>query len=231
MQRYFSNKKIDDKFILDTNDLRHIKTVMRMKNNDLIEVVYKNKLFIASIQNDDIIFEKETNEKVDYKKINLIIPLLKEQKMDLIIQKATELGVFEITLYKAERSIIKLDEKKLDTKLLRWTKIAKEAAEQSKRLDIPSIKGVYNLSDLKYDELSLVCSTTEKEKNIKKILQSNKNCDKINVLIGPEGGLSINEEDTLVKNKFERITLGDRILRVETVPMFVLSVINYESME
>ena len=231
MQRYFSNQKIDNNFILDKSDLRHIKTVMRMKNNDLVEVVYQNKLFIASINNDNIKLEKETNDIINYKKINLIIPLLKEQKMDLIIQKAVELGVFEITLYKAERSIIKLDEKKLQTKLSRWSKIAKEAAEQSKRLDIPSIKGLFNINDLKYNELSLICSTNEKQKNIKKVLQSNKNYDKINILVGPEGGLSINEEELLIKNKFEKITLGDRILRVETVPIFLLSVINYESME
>jgi 16S rRNA (uracil1498-N3)-methyltransferase len=148
------------------------------------------------------------------------------------VQKATELGVDEIIPVEMERSIVKLTNDKIEKKLERWTKICKEASEQSKRTDIPTITRVKKLSELKdLDGLKMVCSTTEKENLLKKFLTDNTNYDKINIVIGPEGGISPREEDKLVELGFQRVSLGKRIMRVETVPMFVLSVLNYEFME
>lgn len=237
MQRYFSSKKIDDKLILNEDDIYHIKTVMRMKDNDNIIVVYKKIAYLCCLENVkeniEIRIEKEL-EKVEYNtpNITLIIPILKEQKMDLILQKATELGVNEIIPIITNRSIIKLKESDYDKKLTRWMRIVKEASEQSHRIDIPNITTIKMIPELdKIEGKKLVCSTKEKTKNIKLVMKNIKTCDKINLVVGPEGGLTEKEEEQLNEIGFESITLGNRILRVETVPLFLLSIINYEYME
>lgn len=237
MQRYFSKEKIDNRFILNEDDLYHIKTVMRMKDNDNIIVVYDKKAYLCCLENVkeniQILIEKEL-EKVDYKtpNITLIIPVLKEQKMDLILQKSTELGVTEIIPFIASRSIVKLNEKDYSKKLERWGKIVKEAAEQSHRIDIPNITSIKTINELNgIGGIKVVCSTKEKVKNIKLVMKNVETCDKINLVVGPEGGLTELEEEKLNKMGFESITLGSRILRVETVPLMLLSIINYEFME
>lgn len=237
MQRYFSKKKEDNYFILDENDIRHIKLVMRMGDNEKIEVVFDNEMYICCLENvkDNIkikIINKEENKTFVFPKINLIIPILKEQKMDYILQKSTELGVYSITPIFTERTIVKIDSKEYEKRILRWQKIVKEASEQSKRNDIPIINQIINLKDIKQtNDINIVCSTIEQKNNIKNMFQNIKNCDTINVVIGPEGGLSINEEQFLNKQGFISTSLGTRILRVETVPMFILSVFNYIYME
>ena len=136
MQRYFTKEKIGNDFILSAEDLYHIKTVMRMKENDKIEVVYNNELYICKLNNGYGTILEKVDSKSYLSNVTLIIPLLTETKMDLILQKSTELGVKEIIPVIMERSKIKLDENKYDKKVLRWNKICKEASEQSKRLDI-----------------------------------------------------------------------------------------------
>ena len=237
MQRYFTNKRINNEFILNEDDLYHIKTVMRMKDNDQIIVVMDKKAYLCCLENvkENIkIIIKNELPKVDYNTpdVTLIIPILKEQKMDLILQKSTELGVSKIIPIITKRSIVKVKENEYNKKIIRWQRIVKEAAEQSHRVEIPeisSIKTIDELNDL--DGFNLVCSTKEKIKNIKLVMKNVKTCDKINLVIGPEGGLDELEEENLNKMGFVSITLGNRIMRVETVPLFLLSIINYEFME
>lgn len=236
MQRYFSKELKDNKFILNSDDVYHITRVMRMATGDNIEVVYDHTVYLCQINlndNIEIIMKEKLNSSkiVEIKKV-LIIPLLKEQKMDLILQKATELGVNEIIPVIMERSVVKLDVSKEDKRIERWTRICKEASEQSKRIDIPVITKVKKLKELDdLEGLKIVCSTAEKSLNLKKILTTNKNCDRINIVVGPEGGISPNEEQFLVDLGFTRVSLGNRIMRVETVPLFILSTLNYEYME
>lgn len=237
MQRYFTNKKVDNEFILNEDDLYHIKTVMRMKDNDQIIVVMDKKAYLCCLENvkDNIkIIIKNELPKVDYNTpdVTLIIPILKEQKMDLILQKSTELGVSKIIPIITKRSIVKVNESSQDKKIDRWRRIVKEASEQSHRVEIPEVLSIRTIDQLKdLDGFNLVCSTKEKVKNIKLVMKNVKTCDKINLVIGPEGGLDELEEERLNKMGFESITLGNRIMRVETVPLFLLSVINYEFME
>ena len=235
LQRYFSKQKIDNTFILNNDDYYHIKTVMRMTNNDNIEVVYEEIPYlceITNIENDiKIKIVKELDvikDKMPY--VTILIPILKEQKMDYILQKATELGVNEIIPVIMERSIVKVNEKELK-KLERWNRIVKEASEQSHRNTIPKIDKIEKINTLKLNGLNLVCSTIEKQNTIKKVFKNNYNCDKINMLIGPEGGISPKEEDILINNGFIPVSLGNRIMRVETVPLYLMSIINYEYME
>ncbi len=235
LQRYFSKQKIDNTFILNNDDYYHIKTVMRMTNNDNIEVVYEEIPYlceITNIENDiKIKIVKELDvikDKMPY--VTILIPILKEQKMDYILQKATELGVNEIIPVIMERSIVKVNEKELK-KLERWNRIVKEASEQSHRNTIPKIDKIEKINTLKLNGLNLVCSTIEKQNTIKKVFKNNYNCDKINMLIGPEGGISPKEEEILINNGFIPVSLGNRIMRVETVPLYLMSIINYEYME
>lgn len=235
LQRYFSKQKIDNTFILNADDYYHIKTVMRMTNNDNIEVVYEEIPYLCEINNIENnikikIIKELTVIKDKMPHVTILIPILKEQKMDYIIQKATELGVSEIIPVIMERSIVKINEKE-SKKLERWNKIVKEASEQSHRNTIPKINKIENINTLNLNGLNLVCSTVEKENTIKKVFKNNYNCDKINMLIGPEGGISPREEEILKNNGFIPVSLGNRIMRVETVPLYLMSIINYEYME
>lgn len=235
MQRYFSNSKENDKLFLINDDIYHITRVMRMKDNYKIEVIYDNDLYICNVILNELpwvdIVSKEEG-KIEDKEIILAIPLLKEQKMDLVLQKATELGVTKIIPVTMERSIVKLDDSKEVKKIDRWSKICKEASEQSKRNYIPVISNIMTLKELVKEEgIKIVCSTIEKENNLKKFLTEHKNYDKIIIVVGPEGGISSKEEEYLVSEGFTRVSLGKRIMRVETVPIFILSALNYEFME
>ena len=236
MQRYFSNSKETGKLFLINDDIYHITRVMRMKDNDKIEVIYNNDLYICNVIINELpwvdIISKEEG-KIEGKEIILAIPLLKEQKMDFVLQKATELGVTKIIPVTMERSIVKLDEIRFAKKLVRWQMICKEASEQSFRNVIPNITNVMTIDDLKNIDIDtkLVCSTKEKDNIINKYVDNLRKDDNIIFVIGPEGGLSANEEDKLNSYGYKSISLGNRILRVETATFFVASIINYINME
>lgn len=236
MQRYFVKEKIDNKFILEQSDIHHIKNVMRNKNNDKIEVVYDKKTFICNIDNINdcslsIIEELKENNELDIELV-VVCSLVKEQKMDLILQKLTELGVSKIIPLKTERSIVKIDEKRESKKLIRWQAICKEASEQAKRNNVPIVTDIYTLKDLikEVSDIKLLCSVNEKNNFINNYLQNYENCAKMIVVIGPEGGFSDKEEEFLVSNGYDRVSLGNRVLRVETATIYVASVINFCSM-
>lgn len=237
MQRYFAKEKVDNQFNLLNDDLYHIKTVMRMKNGDKVEVVYENNVYLCEVQflKDEVsIIELEqlqTTSNLE-PKITLILPFLKEQKMDLILQKGTELGIDEFIFIETERTIVKIEDKKEQSKLERWSRICKEASEQSMRLDIPNVKIERNKDNLEnLVGLKLLCSTQEKDKTVKNLLKNTRNYDKINIMIGPEGGFSVKEEIYFEKKGFTKVSLGSQIMRVETVPVFLASIIRYEFME
>lgn len=233
MQQYFAK---DDKLNLYDSDYHHIKNVMRMKKNDLIKVVYNKTVYTCKISeiSPKVSFEIiEKEEKTDTKKkILLAFPLLKEQKLDYLLQKSTEVGIDEFIPIIMSRSIIKYDTKKDDKKITRWNKIVKEASEQSNRFEIPKINSVISIKELiKYDaDLKILFTLNEKSKNIKKILEKNNKCDKILIVTGPEGGFTTEEEKLLISNGFLSCTLGSNVLRSETAPVVIASMINYEYM-
>jgi 16S rRNA (uracil1498-N3)-methyltransferase len=131
-----------------------------------------------------------------------------------------------------QRSVVKMLSEKEEKKIERWTRICKEASEQAMRLNIPVIKTYKNVKDINCnDGIKLICSTKDKSNTIRKTLQSLTKYDKITVVMGPEGGFTPKEEDYFISTGFIPVTLGTNIMRVETVPLFILSIINYENME
>lgn len=231
MQRYFAISKEDKKINLTKEDEHHIKNVMRGKIGDNIETVVNNKLYLCLIKNLNplsVEIEKELFENNELNiELSIAVSLVSEQKFDIILQKLTELGVTRIIPIRTSRSIIKIDSSKEIKKIDRWQKICKEASEQSHRCKVPIVEEIKTIDDLLKDnsELKLVCSLNENTKNIGYYLD--KNIKSILFTIGPEGGFSKEEEDKLLNNSFKSVTLGKRVLRVETATMYVASIINY----
>ena len=174
----------------------------------------------------DIISSNNEDREMDLE-LTIAISLVNEQKMDLILQKLTELGVSSIIPIKTERSIIKLDEKKEEKKINRWQSICKEASEQSKRTIVPKVENIISLKELSTikSDLKLICSLNENTKSINNYL--NKDLKKVLFVIGPEGGFTEKEETYLLSNNFLPVSLGKRVMRVETAAIFVASIINY----
>jgi len=213
------------------SDVHHIKNVLRLKPGETIELcdglgkVYQAKILDVDNNqvNCQIVSEIQTKAE-PIVKVTLAQCLPKSKKMDLIIQKTTELGVTKIIPVLAERSVSKAD------KISRWQKIAREAAEQSGRAIIPEVAETTSLKQLlaqaKNFDLALIPWELEKENNLKKVLL-NKTPKSILVAIGPEGGFSQNEIQQAKEAGFVTITLGSRILRTETAGFSLLAALNY----
>lgn len=243
MPKFFvkSNQIEENIITILGTDVNHIVNVLRLKIDDEIQVcneetgvnyntkiVELNKEFVKCN-----IFEKiQSNAEVAVY-INILQGLPKAEKMELIIQKCTELGVKEITPVEMERCIVKLDNKSASKKQERWQKIAEVAAKQSGRDIIPKINNVINIKNIcnMLKDYDIVIVPYEKERNntFKEILKNlpKKNL-KIAIVIGPEGGFEEKEIKQLEENNCKIVTLGNRILRTETVAMAMTSVIIYE---
>lgn len=233
MQQYFAkNKNLE----LEDSDYHHIKNVMRMKKDDIIKVVFDNVVYtckLTSITNKSSfeIINKEEKDKKDYS-VDVAFSLIKEQKLNYLLQKTTELGAGILIPINTKRSVVKIDKKKESSKIDRWQKICKEASEQSFRSNMSKINSILNLEDLIYMDydLKLLCSLNKNTKNIKKVIQKNNKCVKILLVVGPEGGFDPKEEEYLLNNGFVSVSLGNTVLRAETAPVVALSMINYEFM-
>ena len=232
MQRYFKDTNLDI-FDLSSDDSYHIIKVMRNNIGDKVEVVIDKCLYICEIINiDNLVTVKRLEEvKCDSELpcyVTIAQSLVKEQKMDLILQKSCELGVSEIIPINATRSIVKLD-KKESKKIERWNKILKEASEQSKRVVIPKVNEIMDVKDLvnlDYD-IKILCTVNELSRSLKNVLSRELNNLRIIFVIGPEGGFTDIEEKILIDNGFISTSFGSRVLRTETASLYALSIINY----
>lgn len=223
------------------DDVNHIKNVLRLHTDEIIHISTKEtipKTFVAKIEeiyNEKIIcsiIEECTETSESTVSISIFQGIPKADKMELIIQKCTELGVNEIYPLKLNRCVVKFNEKDSAKKIIRWQKIAEVAAKQSGRDVIPTIHEMLNINDacniLKNFDCVLVAYEQENKNSLKKILSKNKNAKKIAVIIGPEGGFEVKEINTLKEAGANIVTLGKRILRTETAPITITSVIMYE---
>ena len=232
MQRYFASKE-NEYIILSDGDVHHLLHVMRAKKGDEIEAVVDNKLYACLVESVNPLVIKTnyvipTDSELD-EEITLFFALAKGEKIDFVVQKATELGVSKVVLLKTERCVVKFDDKSLTHKLERFTKIAKEASEQSHRLCVPKLLGIFDLKNLPKEAFSdLNYVAYEKDASQTETMFSNLEKGKsISILIGPEGGFSLQEIEMITKLGFIRTSLGKRILRAETAALYALSVIGY----
>ena len=228
-----------DSISITGGDVNHIKNVLRMKNGEKIRVSSKSGqayfCHISSIQDDEVIAAIDSADDTGTELDNHIVlyqGLPKGDKMELIIQKAVELGVSEIVPVAMKNCVVKLDEKKAQSKCKRWQAIAESAAKQSKRTVIPQIQMPLSwkqaLEEAK--ELDVVLVPYENERGMeatREIFRSIPEGASIGVMIGPEGGFSPEEIAQLDKD-MHRISLGRRILRTETAGMATLSMLIYE---
>ena len=235
MQRYFSGDREDSCFFLSQDDNYHIEKVMRMKIDDLIEIVDNKIVYLCKIVSTNPVkaeivhkLDEDNESKI---KITLVQSLVNEQKMDYILQKNTELGVYNFYGYKAFNSVIK-ENNKSDKKIIRWQRIVKEASEQSKRNIIPSVDGIISIHELIQipADLKILLTVNEKTNSLKKILQDNRDYDTMIMVVGPEGGFTMDEEKILMSNGFQSASLGKTVLRTETAGVVALAMINYEWM-
>lgn len=239
-QTQLKNKKI----FIEGQDVKHIKNVLRMKVGEHIDVcnvdVTQNyECEIEEINNENIIckiIKERENDSESKVKITIFQGLPKADKMELVIQKSVELGVYNIVPVAMKRCVVKLDSKDVRKKVERWQKISEVAAKQCGRDIIPKVSEVVKIDDIckmmdSYDKI-IVAYENEKDNTLKNEIQKIKMLDKeeikIGVLIGPEGGIDEKEIEILKSAGGNIVTLGKRILRTETVALNVLSILLYE---
>ena len=250
MPKFFvaENQINNNKITIIGNDVNHIKNVLRQKSGDKITIcdISKEQDYLCEIDKieeksiDCNIIEKLENNTESNVKVTIFQGLPKADKMELVIQKSVELGVYDITPLQMKRCVVKLNEKDKIKKIERWQKISEGAAKQCGRNIIPTINNVINVKNIcnqipNYD-IVLVAYEKENKNTLKNELENLKNMVKetkqekikIAVVIGPEGGLEEQDVKMLKENNAKVITLGKRILRTETVALNTLSIIMYE---
>lgn len=232
---------IDDKsVIIFGSDVNHIKNVLRMKIGEELNVSNgqdgrEYRCGIRAFEEDRVLCELRfvKEDKVELpSRVYLFQGLPKADKMELIIQKAVELGVYQVIPVAAKRCVVKLDEKKAASKAARWQGIAEAAAKQSKRAIVPEVTQVLTFKQAveKAAGMQVRMIPYELERSMERtreLVDSLKPGEDIAVFIGPEGGFEEAEIELAKENGIEPVTLGRRILRTETAGMTVLSWIVY----
>ncbi len=222
-------------------DVNHIKNVQRHKIGDILEICDNNEnryeAKISEFLSDNIVLDIKEKKNISNEpkiQISLFQGLPKSDKMDLIVQKAVEIGAKEIIPVIMDRTVVKIDKANTDKKVERWQKIAAEAAKQSYRQVIPIIQNIVNLENIvenlsKYD-IVILPYECEKERTLKIVLKNlNKKINSVAIVIGPEGGFSEKDIKKLeVLPNVEKVSLGRRILRTETAGIVTMSMIIYE---
>lgn len=244
-QFFVEPEQIQGKDIYITgNDVNHIKNVLRMKIGEEIAVSngQDGKEYRCGIVEMDensvhleLRFVKEDGLELPVR-VHLFQGLPKSDKMELIIQKMVELGVYEVIPVATRRCVVKLDEKKAVSKIQRWQQIAEAAAKQSKRRIVPKVSGVMTFAEaLQYasqmDLLMIPYELAQGMGKTRELLESIKPGQDIAVFIGPEGGFEEEEVKKAGEIGARAITLGKRILRTETAGMTVMSWIMYQMEE
>ena len=243
--------------ISDKENYNHLANVLRVNNGEkvLCSIIPFNMSFdylcsVVSVDNSIVLkIEEKQSSKELIVQINLYQALCKSDKLEFIIEKAVELGVTNIIPVDTKHCVAKIDAKKENTKIERYNKIAKSAAEQSKRNIIPKVLS-YMTYNAMLDKIDSECKTFgdkvlnilfyENAKGIKytrDVIRSftDKMNEKklmndamINVIIGPEGGFAKEEIELAKMRGFNILSLGDRILRAETAAVTALSILMYE---
>ncbi|OLN23405.1 16S rRNA (uracil(1498)-N(3))-methyltransferase [Domibacillus antri] len=243
MQRYFlPDRPVDNKITIEGDDFHHISRVMRMEAGSHIYTVFPDGQTAVAVitaihaASADAEIEEWVEKSVELP-VDVVIScgLVKGDKFDYIIQKGTELGAAGFVPFEASRSIVKWDQKKGAKKTERWQKIAKEAAEQSHRSQIPAVSEPVSItrvieSGKDFDVKLFAYEETAKTGDMSAFYEALSGLSagkRIMVVTGPEGGFSDKEAEQLTAGGFTACALGPRILRAETAPLYVLSAVSF----
>ena len=245
MQRYFlQTMPVDqERFVLDRDAEHHVIKVMRMREGEQLIIVHQNVAHICEIESiGDSVIVRKTGQTIASPEMPIHVTvacgLPKGDKLELIAQKGTELGMYSLVPFVAERSIVKWDDKKAKKNVERLQKIAQEAAEQSHRTHVPTVEMPLSFKQLvatisSYDAVYIADEEDAKQEVRKRFadkLQLLKEVGGKSILciFGPEGGISRKESEALLAAGAQTMSLGPRILRAETAPLYTLSAISYE---
>ena len=224
---------------IEGSDVNHIKNVLRMKLGEELCISdgtaneYLCKIESMDAEGICVAIQSVTEGGNELpSKIYLFQGLPKSDKMELIIQKAVELGVYEIVPVATKRAVVKLDDKKASKKVERWNSIAESGAKQSGRNVIPKVTDVKSYkaameyaSDL--DVVLIPYELAEGMSETKEIISSIQPGQSVGIFIGPEGGFEVSEIEYAMEKGVKPITLGKRILRTETAGLTTLSILMY----
>lgn len=239
MPRFFVDKEniLGGKIVIGGEDAKHISLSLRARVGEKVTACdgqgYDYDCEIEDITKNEVmlsVLEKKMNESEPTLGVTLYQALVKSDKFDFIVQKCTELGVTKIVPVVTDRCISKPDEASLSKKLVRWNKIAKEAAMQSGRGVIPCVEDACSFDEalerMKNSDVSFVCYETDPHVPIDEIYKSctgKTSPESAAFLIGPEGGISEREAGKTAERGIPLASLGPRILRTETAPLCVMS--------
>ena len=231
---------IHDAIELGKDHLRYVKFVLRMKKGDHLTLFdgtgWEYETVIKQISADgiavDVIHKRLAPEETLH--ITIMQSLPKANKMDFIVQKATELGAHRMVPFHSSRSVPRLSTEKAASRIARWQSIAVEAARQCRRADVPEITGMVSfeeaLSLAGQETLKLIFWEEESGRGVKQVLRDNRHdgIRDLSVVIGPEGGFTKEEVADAAGKGFLSVSLGRQVLKVETAVLTILSIIQYE---
>ena len=234
MQQFFIDQVIDlnHEIKLNAEIAYQCIHVLRYKDDKLVRCVnQEGVLALCKLRIDDealfaLPIELLANESEMKCKVTLIQALIRKEKWEFILQKATELGVYRIVPIDLKRNVVHWDKDDATRKIERYQKIMTEAAEQSKRVFVPSLEPLIKLNEInKYlSESNFVAYENEDKSHLRSYFNSQKS---ITIICGPEGGFEESEIKFLVDNGFISVSLGNRILRAETAGIYILSGIDF----
>lgn len=229
-----------DKIRIEGGDVNHMKNVLRMKLHEKAEISDgESRTYLCEVEayEEDVavlhILEEMEADTEPASKLYLFQGLPKSDKMELIVQKAVELGVYQVIPVAMKRSVVRLDDKKAAKKADRWNSIAESAAKQAGRSRIPEVTMTLSYKEaLKMaEELDVTLLPYELAGGMKvtrEVIRQIKSGQSVGIFIGPEGGFEPEEVDAAVSMGAKVITLGRRILRTETAGLATLAVLMFE---
>lgn len=222
----------------DASEIRHLAKVLRAEPGHMFEACNPDgKVFIVEVLSigENAIHGKVVSSGKESLSKKVIVDLFqavpKKNNMDLIVQKNTELGVNSIRPYVSSRTIVKIDEKNSSKKIERWRRIAREAAKQSKRADIPEIGEIFSFKEMLlelagYDKVVLLYEN-EKRNSLDCLGANSESFRTLALIVGPEGGFSPSEVEDIEELGSVSVSLGPRILRTETAGFAALGIIQF----
>ena len=241
MQHFFvtPSQVEGERIYIEGSDVSHMKNVLRMRPGEAVAISdgdnLKYRCVIEGYEEGRAVLAIQQRMPVDTElpcRITLFQGLPKQDKMELIVQKAVELGASQVVPVATRRSVVKLDEKKAAKKLQRWQQIAESAAKQAGRGYIPQVSSVLSYQEAlekagELDVLLIPHELAEGMEEARKVVASIAQGQSVGIFIGPEGGFEKEEVDAAIHQGAKAITLGRRILRTETAGLAILSILMF----